>query len=126
MDCSIAQYAPLNFRGVVFFIGEVGPPHSREFSYSVTVRGWSFSGSGKTKKLAKAAAAESALQYLNNVVNVGPSATGVSMVKSRAEEIGEEREGERVRGKGRELFGVQICSCACTLIISVVDCCSRA
>ena len=105
-----------------FFTGEVGPPHSREFSYSVTVRGWSFSGSGKTKKLAKAAAAESALQYLNNVVNVGPSATGVSMerVKSKAEEIGEERkgerEGERERdgGRGRErecVWSTDLCSC---------------
>ena len=73
-----------------FFLGESGPPHSREFTCSVTVRGWSFSGSGSTKKLAKAAAAESALQYLNNLVNVGPNATGVSIrtVKSRAEEIG--------------------------------------
>ena len=79
-----------------FFLGESGPPHSREFTCSVTVRGWSFSGSGSTKKLAKAAAAESALQYLNNLVNVGPNATGVSIrtVKSRAEEIGEKRERE--------------------------------
>ena len=63
----------------------------------VTVRGWEFIGSGKTKKIAKAAAAENALQYLNDVVNVGPNATGVSMeinntsgqtVRSRAEEMG--------------------------------------
>ena len=89
----------------------------------MTVRGWEFSGKGKTKKLAKTAAAETALQYLNNVVNVGPSATGVSLemhnkpgqtVHSRAEEMGEggkvgergEMEGERERegegGRGRD------------------------
>ena len=94
---SSVQRCPF-YRGI-YPLGESGPPHSREFTYSVTVRGWSFSGSGKTKKLAKAAAAESALQYLNNVVNVGPNATGVSMemVRSRAEEMGKEREREKER-----------------------------
>ena len=93
---------------VYMFLGETGPPHAREFTYVVTVRGWEFAGSGKTKKLAKAAAAERALQYLNDVVNVGPNATGVSFemnnrtgqtVRSRAEEMGK-REVWKQREKG--------------------------
>ena len=98
-------------------VGESGPPHSKEFIYSVTVRGWEFTGSGKTKKLAKAAAAESALQYLHGVASVGPNAAGVSMAmarpesqtnRSRAEEMGKtkrerERERERERDEGREI-----------------------
>ena len=81
---------------ILSFSGESGPPHSKLFTYKVKVRGWEFTGSGKTKKIAKAAAAESALQYLHNVVNVGPNATGVSVemnksgpaLRSRAEEMG--------------------------------------
>lgn len=64
----------------------------------MTVRGWEFSGTAKNKKQAKTMAAEKALQYLGGVVNVGPSATGVSMemntsVRSRAEEMGESNVG---------------------------------
>ena len=67
----------------------------------MTVRGWTFSGKGKTKKVAKLAAAESALQYLNDVVNVGPNATGnLETVRSRAEEMGK-------RERERETFAIQ-------------------
>lgn len=71
--------------------GEAGPPHSKQFEYSVVVRGWEFTGVGSTKKAAKASAAEAALQYLHNTVNVGPHGhgeLGVGPVKSRAEELG--------------------------------------
>ena len=51
--------------------------HSREFEYSVMVRGWEFKGAGLTKKKAKSAAAEAALKYLDNVHNLGAHATGI-------------------------------------------------
>lgn len=64
------------FQGAVFlFKNEMGPPHSRQFEAVVKVRGWEFQGIGPTKKKAKAAAAEAALKYLNNVTTYGPHAT---------------------------------------------------
>ena len=72
--------------------GESGPPHLKQFEYSVVVRGWEFSGFASTKKAAKASAAEAALQYLNNTVNVGPHGQRDSgMVRSHADEIGRVR-----------------------------------
>ena len=64
------------YQGAMFFPrGEIGPPHARQFEYSVAIRGWEFNGVGSTKKKAKAAAAEAALQYLNNIKNLGPHAS---------------------------------------------------
>lgn len=63
------------YQGAMFFArGELGPAHARQFEYSVTIRGWEFTGVGPTKKKAKAAAAEAALKYLNNIQNFGPHA----------------------------------------------------
>lgn len=75
------------------YTGESGPPHLKQFEYSVVVRGWEFTGYGSTKKAAKASAAEAALQYLNNTVNVGPHGQGVPgsgnpSGRSRADELG--------------------------------------
>ena len=47
-------------------------PNSGPFVCTVTVRGWTFEGTGPSKKRAKCAAAEAALSYLNNVQNIGP------------------------------------------------------
>ena len=57
-----------------FFQGAQGPPHLKQFEYTVVVRGWEFRGHGLSKKKAKSCAAESALKYLDNVLNVGPHA----------------------------------------------------
>ena len=42
----------------------------REFTATVTVRGWNFTGQGSSKKAAKAAAAEQALKHLDNIQSV--------------------------------------------------------
>lgn len=47
--------------------GEVGPPHSRVFTMAVSVMGGDFVGTGRSKKLAKQAAAAEALRKLYNV-----------------------------------------------------------
>ena len=46
---------------------EKGPPHAKEFVYSVTVLGVEYYGSGKSKKLAKQAAAANALSSLYKI-----------------------------------------------------------
>ena len=47
--------------------GEVGPPHSKTFTMAVSVMGDNFVGTGRSKKLAKQAAATEALRKLYNV-----------------------------------------------------------
>ena len=54
--------------------GESGPSHNRVYEAAVKIRGWEFKGLGPTKKRAKCAAAEVALEYLSNIHNVGPHA----------------------------------------------------
>ena len=67
------------FQGAIFlFKDAVGPPHLRQFEAVVKVRGWEFTGIGSTKKQAKAAAAEAALQYLNNITTYGPNTAATS------------------------------------------------
>lgn len=68
-------------------VTDTGPAHAREFECCVTVRGWEFTGSGSTKKAAKAAAAEKALQYLHNVHSFDVSSGGT--VPNPASVIGE-------------------------------------
>ena len=46
---------------------EKGPPHAKEFVYSVTVLGVEYFGSGKNKKAAKQAAAANALNSLYKI-----------------------------------------------------------
>ena len=43
---------------------ETGPPHAKEFVYGVVVLGVEYTGVGKSKKLAKQAAAQNALNSL--------------------------------------------------------------
>ena len=43
---------------------ETGPPHAKEFIFSVIVLGVEYTGTGKSKKLAKQAAAQNALNSL--------------------------------------------------------------
>lgn len=43
---------------------ESGPPHAKEFVFSVTVLGVEYTGVGRSKKLAKQAAAQNALNSL--------------------------------------------------------------
>lgn len=43
---------------------ESGPPHAKQFVYGVVVMGVEYYGSGRSKKLAKQAAAQSALSSL--------------------------------------------------------------
>ena len=47
--------------------GEVGPPHSKVFTMAVTVMEEDFVGTGRSKKLAKQAAAAEALRVLYNL-----------------------------------------------------------
>ena len=49
------------------FISETGESHSKNFAMSVTVDGETFQGSGRNKKLAKARAAQAALQKIFNL-----------------------------------------------------------
>ncbi|XP_045581268.1 double-stranded RNA-specific editase 1 isoform X2 [Procambarus clarkii] len=53
---------------------ESGEPHSKTFTYQVTVDGQLFEGTGNSKKLAKAAAARQALSKLYGVIASTPSA----------------------------------------------------
>ena len=46
---------------------EAGPPHSKLFTMAVTVMGEDFVGTGRSKKLAKQAAAAEALRKLYNL-----------------------------------------------------------
>ncbi len=46
---------------------EKGPPHAKEYVYSVTVQGVEYFGSGKSKKLGKQAAAANALNALYKI-----------------------------------------------------------
>lgn len=43
---------------------EQGPPHAKEFVYSVIVAGTEFFGKGRSKKLAKQSAAQNALDSM--------------------------------------------------------------
>ena len=49
------------------FVSETGESHSKNFTMSVTVDGEAFQGSGRNKKLAKARAAQAALQKIFNL-----------------------------------------------------------
>lgn len=46
---------------------EKGPPHAKEYVYAVTILGVEYFGSGKSKKLAKQAAASNALNSLYKI-----------------------------------------------------------
>lgn len=48
-------------------VSEVGPPHDKVFTLSVNVLGTDYVGSGRSKKLAKQAAAGSALKALYGI-----------------------------------------------------------
>ena len=48
-------------------LGECGPPHIKEFTFAVEVLGQQFVGKGRSKKLAKQAAAASALKTLYSI-----------------------------------------------------------
>jgi double stranded RNA-specific editase B len=62
------------YMGVIYFMKEgVGLPHKKTFETVVKVRGMEFSGFGSTKKASKTAAANIALQYLDNIHVVGPN-----------------------------------------------------
>ena len=62
-------------------VNECGPPHNKEFTFSVDVLGREYVGKGRSKKLAKQAAAAAALKAIYNInlslgvesVLVGPS-----------------------------------------------------
>ena len=47
--------------------GEIGPPHNKLFTMAVSVMGDEFIGTGRSKKLAKQAAAAEALRRLYNL-----------------------------------------------------------
>ena len=49
------------------FVSETGESHSKNFVMSVTVDGETFQGSGRNKKMAKARAAQAALQKIFNL-----------------------------------------------------------
>ena len=59
------------YSNAMFTYSATGPDHAKEFTATVAVRGWEFTGQGVSKKKAKAAAAENALRHLDNVQNVG-------------------------------------------------------
>ena len=48
-------------------VSESGPPHSKEFTFSVTILGKDYLGAGRSKKHAKQAAAASALKDLYGI-----------------------------------------------------------
>lgn len=48
-------------------VEECGPPHMKEFTFSVNVLGQNYIGKGRSKKLAKQAAAATALRSLYNI-----------------------------------------------------------
>ena len=57
---------------------EVGPPHSKLFTMAVNVMGEDFVGTGRSKKLAKQAAAAEALRKLYNLqLSLSEQSTGV-------------------------------------------------
>lgn len=47
--------------------GEVGPPHNKLFTMAVSVMGDEFTGTGRSKKVARQAAAAEALRSLYNL-----------------------------------------------------------
>lgn len=47
-------------------VEESGPPHDKQYIFNVNINGNEYSGTGKTKKLAKQAAAGAALMTLNS------------------------------------------------------------
>ena len=64
------------YSGAIFLMSDnMGLQHLPTFEATVRVRGWEFKGTASTKKGAKAEAAANALQYLNNMHTVGPTAT---------------------------------------------------
>ena len=55
-------------QGAVYSLKEEkGPPHAKEFVYTVTILGVEYFGSGKNKKTAKQAAAANALNSLHKI-----------------------------------------------------------
>ena len=48
-------------------VSESGPPHNKEFTFSVNVHGVDYLGTGRSKKLAKQAAAAAALRSAYNI-----------------------------------------------------------
>ena len=48
-------------------ISECGPPHLKEFTFAVYILGQQYVGTGRSKKLAKQAAAASALRAVYNI-----------------------------------------------------------
>ena len=60
-------------------VGEIGPAHSKEFTYSVQLMGREFRGKGKSKKLAKQAAAANALTELYSLrLSLGNESSGTA------------------------------------------------
>ena len=54
---------------------EIGPPHARQYVYSVTVMGIEYYGRGRSKKLAKQQAAANALNAMHGIkVSLGEGA----------------------------------------------------
>jgi len=77
------------------FVSETGESHSKNFTMSVTVDGEVFQGSGRNKKLAKARAAQAALQKIFNLEfsaspgtqPVGPSDGPPNVVQALADQV---------------------------------------
>lgn len=69
-------------------MGECGPPHNKEFTFAVDVLGRQYVGKGRSKKLAKQAAAAAALKAIYSInlslgvesVPIGPSSGGWSII----------------------------------------------
>lgn len=67
---------------------ERGPAHAKEFVMSVTVMGEEYLGKGRSKKLAKQAAAASALSVLYNVrLQLGADSCGEGRRSDANEEV---------------------------------------
>ena len=59
-------------------VSECGPPHNKEFTYVVNILGHEYVGKGRSKKLAKQAAAASALRAMYNInLSLGVENTAV-------------------------------------------------